>query len=136
MSDKPIAEIVTDAQASINWCYANVDSKRVTWSVAEDFLYLASFESTFTTIFRGKEEKIKVADEKTGLPPEVRKWGEALAAGKLNEKQIPEEALADLELVSGAITIRGEKGADICAVGKHAQKQRGALGLCISDMNR
>lgn len=97
---------------------------------------LSVFKSTVTTIFRGKEEKVKAADEKTGLPPEVRKWGEALAAMKRNEKQILEEALVDLELVSGGVTIRGEKGADICAVGKHAQEQRGALELCISDMSR
>ena len=59
------------------------------------------FGSTVTTVFDGREEKTKVADEKTGVPPEVRNWGEALVAGKRNEKQIPEEALADLELVSG-----------------------------------
>lgn len=63
---------------------------------------LSVFESTVSTVFEGKEEKVKVADEKTGVPPEVRKWGEALAAGGRNDKQIPEEALADLELVSGA----------------------------------
>ena len=62
---------------------------------------LSVFDSTVTTVFEGKEEKTKVADEKTGVPPEVRKWGEALVAGDRNEKQIPEEALADLELVSG-----------------------------------
>ncbi len=67
---------------------------------------LSVFGSTVTTVFDGKEEKTKVADEKTGVPPEVRKWGEALVAGGRNEKQIPEEALADLELVSGTRDLR------------------------------
>ena len=44
LSEKPIAENVKDAQELINWYYANIDSKKVTWSVAENFRYLASFE--------------------------------------------------------------------------------------------
>lgn len=63
---------------------------------------LPVFESTVITVFEGDEEKTKVADEKTGVSLKVRKWAEALAMGQRNEKQIPEEALADLELVSGA----------------------------------
>ncbi|CAF9938162.1 MAG: hypothetical protein ALECFALPRED_007562 [Alectoria fallacina] len=69
---------------------------------------LSVFKSTVTTIFRGKEEKVKAADEKTGLPPEVRKWGEALAAMKRNEKQILEEALVDLELLENMLKSNGE----------------------------
>lgn len=250
LSEKPIAENVKDAQELISWYYANIDSKKVTWSVAENFRYLASFEyarervqkagrllgfrakrysmvkggkyfgmgvcrcicglllrpfqetewrknpthqggflldggvhvtaglrlllgpentitrlsafsaqlqkhlppvdtidaamktksgatgtfsvsfgtsftgyefniaceggtvslsvfgSTVTTVVEGKEEKSVVDDERTGVPPEVRKWGEALAAGQRNEKQRPEEALADLELVSGTSNSR------------------------------
>lgn len=56
--------------------------------------------SIVTTVFDDKEEVAEIEDERTGVPPEVRKWGEALAAGKRNEKQIPVEALADLEIVS------------------------------------
>ncbi len=67
---------------------------------------LSVFGSTVTTVFEGKEEKSVVEDERTGVPPEVRKWGKALAAGTRNEKQIPEEALADLELVSGTANLR------------------------------
>ena len=59
------------------------------------------FGSSVAAVFGGKEEKSVVQGKKTGVPPEVRKWGEALAAGERNEKQIPEEALADLELVGG-----------------------------------
>ena len=56
--------------------------------------------STVTTVIDGKEEKTDIQDERSGVPPEVRKWGQALAAGgKQNDRQIPEEALADLELV-------------------------------------
>ena len=55
---------------------------------------------TVTTVFDGREEVKTVKNERTGVPPEVRDWGEALASGKRNDRQIPEEALADLELVS------------------------------------
>jgi len=55
----------------------------------------------------GKTEE--VTDERTGVPPEVRKWGEALAAGTVNEKQSPEEGLADLELIE-AMLRSGEQG--------------------------
>lgn len=235
LSEKPIAENVKDAQELISWYYANIDSKKVTWSVAENFRYLASFEyareqvqkagrllgfrakrysmvkggkyfetewrknpthqggflldggvhvtaglrlllgpentitrlsafsaqlqkhlppvdtidaamktksgatgtfsvsfgtsftgyefniaceggtvslsvfgSTVTTVVEGKEEKSVVDDERTGVPPEVRKWGEALAAGQRNEKQRPEEALADLELLENMLRSDGE----------------------------
>ena len=38
------------------------------------------FGSIVTTVVESNKEKIVVEDE-TGVPPEVRKWGEALAAG-------------------------------------------------------
>lgn len=51
----------------------------------------------------------EIEDEKSGVPPEVRKWGEALVAGRANERQSPEEALADLELIE--VMLRsGEQG--------------------------
>lgn len=50
-------------------------------------------------MFDGKEESVKVEDERTGVPTEVRAWGDALAKGVRNEKKILEEALADLELL-------------------------------------
>lgn len=55
---------------------------------------------TVTTVIEGKEEKEEVEDEGTGVEPEIRAWGEALAEGKPNARQSPEEALADLEIVS------------------------------------
>lgn len=56
--------------------------------------------STVITVFDGREKKVEVQDERSGVPPEIRAWGEAIAMGKCNDKQIPEEALADLELVN------------------------------------
>ena len=68
------------------------------WAIACEGGSVSISRSTITTVFDGKEEKVDIEDERSGVPPEVR---EALAAGERNEKQIPEEALADLELVSG-----------------------------------
>ena len=51
----------------------------------------------------------EIEDERTGVPPEVRAWGEALAAGNVNERQSPEEALADLELIEASLR-SGEQG--------------------------
>lgn len=51
----------------------------------------------------------EIQDEGSGVPPEVRAWGEALAAGKANERQSPEEALADLELIEASLR-SGEQG--------------------------
>lgn len=68
------------------------------WSIACEGGSVSISRSTVTTVFDGKEEKVEIEDERSGVPPEVRKWGEALSAGERNEKQIPEEALADLEL--------------------------------------
>ena len=44
LSEKPVAENVKDAQDLIEWYHSNVDTKKVTWSVAENFRYLNSFE--------------------------------------------------------------------------------------------
>ncbi len=48
----------------------------------------------------GEEVVEEIEDEKTGVPPEVRKWGEGLVVGTREERLEPEEALADVELVS------------------------------------
>ncbi len=70
-------------------------------------------EKGFVSISRNKvtiDDKVEeIEDEKTGVPPEVRAWGEALAAGTVNEMQSPEEALADLELIE-AMLRSGEQG--------------------------
>ncbi|MCJ1321368.1 hypothetical protein MMC15_006712 [Xylographa vitiligo] len=69
------------------------------WTVGCEGGSVSVSGSTITTNIDGKEEKTEVKDERSGVPPEVRKWGEALTAGKTNERQNPEEALADLELL-------------------------------------
>ena len=44
LSEKPIAENLKDALELTRWYHENHDDKRVTWSVAENFRYLNSFE--------------------------------------------------------------------------------------------
>ena len=44
LSEKPIAENLEDAQELMRWYHENHDCKRVTWSVAESFRYLNSFD--------------------------------------------------------------------------------------------
>lgn len=44
LSEKPIAENVKDAQELIDWYCSNIDSKKVRWSVAENFRHFANFE--------------------------------------------------------------------------------------------
>ena len=50
MSEKPVAENVKDAQELIRWYHDNIDSKKVTWSVAENFRYLNSFDYAQETL--------------------------------------------------------------------------------------
>lgn len=57
------------------------------------------------------DDKVEeVANEGSGVVPEVRAWGEALAAGTVNEKQSPEEALADLELIEAMLVSGSQDG--------------------------
>lgn len=75
------------------------------WSVGCEDGYVSISGNKLT--IDGKTEEIQ--DERTGVPPEVRAWGEALVAGKVNQSQSPEEALADLELIE-AMLRSGEQG--------------------------
>ena len=60
------------------------------------------------TVVEGEHEETKeVEDERSGVPPEVRKWAEGIVAGKQNPRQRPEEGLADLEIVSVIASYRG-----------------------------
>ena len=69
------------------------------WAIACEGGTVVINYSTVTTYFDGKENVVEVDDERTGVPAEIRAWGEALLRGGRNERQLPEEALADLELV-------------------------------------
>ena len=53
-----------------------------------------------TTIIDDNVEEKEAEDEGAGVKPEIRAWGEGIVTGKLNARQKPEQALADLELVS------------------------------------
>ena len=55
----------------------------------------------------------EVKNEQTGVPPEIRAWGEALAAGKPNPEQSPEEALADLEILEACLKSGEQQGKPI-----------------------
>lgn len=70
------------------------------WTVACEGGWI-KVEDSKVTISRNGQETVKtVPNERTGVPPEVREWGSALAAGKVIKGLEPEPALADLELVS------------------------------------
>ena len=75
------------------------------WALACEGGSVSISRSKVTTVFDGEEEVVEIEDERSGVPPEVRLWGEALAVGERNEKQIPEEALADLELVRNSFGV-------------------------------
>ncbi|KEF53140.1 uncharacterized protein A1O9_11048 [Exophiala aquamarina CBS 119918] len=76
------------------------------WTVGSD---KGSVSVSYTDVtIDGKMEA--VANEGSGVIPEVRAWGEALAAGTVNEKQSPEEALADLELIEAMLVSGAQDG--------------------------
>lgn len=92
------------------------------WTVGCEGGSVSVSRSTITTVINGKEEEKEVQDEGSGVSPEVRKWGEALVAGSPNERQSPEEALADLEL-AGVPSMTSHAGdADCFKGGEHAEK--------------
>jgi predicted dehydrogenase len=64
------------------------------------------------TVKIGKEAR-EVPNEKTGVPPEVRIWGEAIMAGRADQRQSPEEALADLEVLEAMLKSGEENGKPI-----------------------
>ena len=71
------------------------------WVVACEKGCVSVSGSTVTMIdAEGNDTSIEIEDEGSGVRPEVRQWGEALAEERQNETQRPEEALADLKLVS------------------------------------
>ncbi|KAL1848549.1 hypothetical protein Daus18300_013559 [Diaporthe australafricana] len=72
------------------------------WTVACENGWVLVEENSITVCCDGSKTQIRVPNERTGVPPEIRAWGESLAAGKVNKEQEPEEALADLELRSKA----------------------------------
>ena len=56
-----------------------------------------------------RDETKEVKDEGAGVPAEVRAWSESIATGNIDARQIPEEALADLEIIEACLR-SGEQG--------------------------
>ncbi|KAI9870575.1 MAG: hypothetical protein M1830_004087 [Pleopsidium flavum] len=73
------------------------------WTVGCEGGSVSISRSTVTTNINGDKERKDINDERTGVPPEVRHWGEAIVSGKQNERQKSEEALADLELLESML---------------------------------
>lgn len=92
------------------------------WTIGCEGGSVSVSRSSITTVINGKEEKKEVQDEGSGVPPEVRKWGEALVAGSPNERRSPEEALADLELVRVPPMTSHVGDADCFKGGEHPEK--------------
>ncbi|KAJ5937967.1 hypothetical protein N7454_004309 [Penicillium verhagenii] len=69
------------------------------WTVACENGWIKIENEQVTISQSGEIQTITVANERTGVPPEVRAWGDSLRAGKVVPEQEPEAALADLELI-------------------------------------
>ncbi|KAJ6109365.1 hypothetical protein N7486_001599 [Penicillium sp. IBT 16267x] len=69
------------------------------WTVACEDGWIKIEHEKVTISRDGQEQSVTVANERTGVPPEVRVWGASLVAGKVVPEQEPEAALADLELI-------------------------------------
>ncbi|KAF3387258.1 Uncharacterized protein F1880_000975 [Penicillium rolfsii] len=70
------------------------------WTIGcENGSVTVDFSKIIVRTLDGKEDVQDVQDERTGVPPEVRQWGKALAEGRLNPEQSPSQALGDLELL-------------------------------------
>jgi predicted dehydrogenase len=61
-----------------------------------------------------REEELKeFTDEGNGVKPEVKAWAEGLEKGQADERQSPEEALKDLQLLEGMLKSGEQKGAPV-----------------------
>lgn len=69
------------------------------WTVACSHGWIKVENETVTISRDGRVEVVRIPNERTGVPPEIRAWGESLVVGRTHPDQEPEAALADLELV-------------------------------------
>lgn len=69
------------------------------WTIACERGTVSFGDSKVIVTIGDSETRVFVADERTGVPPTVRAWAEALYAAVPCKDLQPEEALADLELV-------------------------------------
>jgi predicted dehydrogenase len=79
------------------------------WTIACEKGWIQIQEDKVTISRDGQEEVKTIPNERTGVPPEIRAWGEGLVSGTVRPEQEPEAALADLELVSFQHTRNMEK---------------------------
>jgi predicted dehydrogenase len=86
------------------------------WTVACENGWVKVEGSEVTVVRDNTETKISIPNERTGVPPEVRAWGDALAKKSVRQEQEPEAALADLELVSS-----GHSNLSATPLTKHAR---------------
>ncbi|KAJ5917695.1 hypothetical protein N7466_011249 [Penicillium verhagenii] len=81
------------------------------WTVACENGWIKIENEQVTISQSGEIQTITVANERTGVPPEVRAWGDSLRAGKVVPEQEPEAALADLELIELMLRSGAQDGA-------------------------
>lgn len=86
--------------------------------------YVVACEKGTVTVSRGKvvlkrndqdAETKEFPDEGNGVKQEMKAWAESLEQGKRNERQSPEEALKDLEILESCLK-SGEQGGSPIAV--------------------
>ncbi|KAE8329811.1 NAD-binding Rossmann fold oxidoreductase family protein [Aspergillus sergii] len=69
------------------------------WTIACSHGWV-KIENEKVTISRdGQIEVVNIPNERTGVPPEIRAWGQSLGRRRTLPEQEPEAALADLELI-------------------------------------
>lgn len=69
------------------------------WTISCEAGWVKIEDAKITICRDGYEEIQTIPNERTGVPPEIRAWGQALVQGKVRPEMEPEAAIADLELV-------------------------------------
>jgi len=83
----------------------SVSGEKGSVTIANDKIVVRKFEN-------GKQEVVKEIDavwKDFGVTNEVQAWAKSLENGKQDERQSPEQALADLELLEGML-VSGDNG--------------------------
>jgi hypothetical protein len=84
------------------------------WTVACERGVVSVNNSEIRIVVDGKEVTKVVPNERTGVPPEIRAWGEALVAGRTLKEQEPEAAIGDLELIELMLRSGEQGGTPMC----------------------
>ncbi|OJJ58378.1 hypothetical protein ASPSYDRAFT_58836 [Aspergillus sydowii CBS 593.65] len=83
------------------------------WTVACSHGWIKVENETVTISRDGRVEVVRIPNERTGVPPEIRAWGESLVVGRTHPDQEPEAALADLELIELMLQSGSRDGAPL-----------------------